>query len=124
MDYFRLAQTSVEMAAYWISYGVESQGLAEEVCDLLSERLALSVTLAIIDPYSAHLDALARHLNKPTEEIRDRIIKSLVQLTSARARLQESTRARYQIRTYDSLLVASVIVLDSKRADRENSARH
>jgi hypothetical protein len=83
MDYFRLAQASVGMAAYWISYGVESQGLAEEVCDLLSERPALSITLAIIDPYSAHLDALARHLNKPTEEIRDRIIKSLVQLTSA-----------------------------------------
>ncbi len=63
MDYFRLAHTSVEMAAYWISYGVETQGLAEEVCDLLSERPSLSVTLAIIDPDSMHLDALAEHLN-------------------------------------------------------------
>jgi hypothetical protein len=112
MDYFRLAHTSVEMAAYWISYGVETQGLAEEVCGLLLERPALSVTLAVVDPCSTHLDALAKHLNRPSEEVRDRIIKSLVKLTTARAQLTEPVRYRYHIKIYSSLPVASVIMLD------------
>jgi hypothetical protein len=116
MDYFRFAQTTVEMAAYWISYGVETQGLAEEVCGLLVERPSLSVTLAIIHPDSTHLNALAKHLNQPVEEIRNRITNSLVRLTAARVQLPEPARYRYHIKTYDSLPVASVIMLD--RAQR------
>lgn len=112
IDYFRLAQTTVEMAAYWISYGVETQGLAEEVCRLLEERSSLSVTLAIIDPDSTHLDALAKHLNQPVEEIRNRITNSLVRLTAARMQLPEPARYRYHIKVYNSLPVASVIMLD------------
>ncbi len=112
IDYFRLAQTSVEMVAHWISYGVESQGFAEEVCGLLSERPALSVSLAIIDPDSTHLDALAKHLNRPPGEVRDRIVKSLVKLTNARVQLPEAVRYRYHIKIYDALPVASVVMLD------------
>ena len=112
IDYFRLAHTSVEMVAYWISYGVETQGLAEEVCSLLSERPALSVTLAIIDPDSAHLEALAKHLDKSPEEVRNRTINSLVRLCIAREELPNPIKYRYQIKVYDSLPVASVIMLD------------
>lgn len=112
IDYFRLAHSSVEMAAYWISYGVETQGLAEEVCALLSDRPSLSVTLAIIDPDSSHLDALAKHLNKRQEEVRRRIVNSLVSLTTQRAQLSEPVRSRYHIKIYDSLPVASIIMLD------------
>lgn len=112
IDYFRLAGASVEMVGYWISYGVETQGLAEEVCTLLSDRPQLTVTLAIIDPNSAHLESLAKHLNRSSAEVRERITSSLVKLTSVRTKQDESIRSRYHIKVYDSLPVASVVMLD------------
>jgi hypothetical protein len=112
IDYFSLAHVSVEMVGYWISYGVESQGLAEEVCALLSARPQLTVSLAVIDPSSTHLESLAKHLNRSSAEVRERITNSLVRLTSARARQDESVRSRYRIKVYDSLPVASVVMLD------------
>jgi len=117
IDYFRLAQSTVEMAAYWIAYGVETQGLAKAVCDLLRERSSLEVTLAIVNPDSSHLDAMAKHLDMSVDDIRQRIAGSLVKLTTTRNVLEESARSRYHIKIYDSLPVASVIMLDRQEKD-------
>ena len=111
-DYVRTASSTVRIAAYWMADGVEMEGIAERLAEMVRPPKKLEITIAIVDPTAPILPYMAQYLDIELPELRSRIQWSLFRLHQARSHLSDQDRPRFQIRVYRSLPVASVVMLD------------
>ncbi len=110
--FLSLARKSVRIAAYWMAQGIEMQGVASAVANLIRPPKNLSVTIAIIDPTAAYVSGFAQYLGIREDELVMRAQSALYQLWKARDGLSQAERDRFQLKVYTAVPVASVIMLD------------
>jgi hypothetical protein len=129
-DYLRLAKKRIEVVAHSFGYAQRSQGVADELADILGKLPSLEITFAILDPRSYHVGSLARYLHGLPEpkdgngsavqtatkdaenSLRADIIATLRSFQNSKDRMRDSMRSRFTIKVYDALPIASVIMLD------------
>ncbi|MEU7873496.1 hypothetical protein [Dactylosporangium sp. NPDC049140] len=121
--YFRLAKRRIEMVAHSLAYGQLSQGIAGELASILEENPSLEIVLSTLSPRSAHVRPLAQYLkgapsgdeshgDELERRLRSDLIETLTALHAAREAMPSAARFRFTIKVYDTLPVASVIMLD------------
>lgn len=118
-DYFRLAKRRVEMVGQSFQYGQHSQGVSRELSGLLRANPELEITLATLDPNSGlvgplatYWDGLAGSANSAAARLRSAIVETLESFQIAKDAMPPSLQARFTIKIYSVLPVASVIMLD------------
>ncbi len=111
-DYVRSASSSIRIAAYWMADGVEMEGIAEHLAEMVRPPKKLEITVATIDPTAPLLSDMAQYLGLELAQLRSRIQWSLFHLDQARSHLSDQHRSRFQIKVYRSLPVASVVMID------------
>ena len=112
-DYLSSADSSIKVAAYWMAHGNEAEAIAVPIAKLAEEKRALQIQIAVISPKSPVLSSLAEYLDVDLDDLRGRIRSSLRNLDRAREELSTHAKTRYSILVYDSLPIASVIMLDT-----------
>ena len=130
IDYLKLAKKSIEVVAHSFGYGQHAQGVANDLAELLQGRPSLEIVFATLDPRSYHVGSLARYLAAlpessvqdgsrlrelaiaAEERLRSDITNTLKAFIAAKEGMIEPLRARFTIKVYDVLPVASVIMLD------------
>lgn len=112
IDYLNLAEKEIYICAYWMAHGTEMEGIDEKIARLTKPPKKLNINIAIINPKSLYLESLANYLNIDTEEVRQRISKSLKKLFDEKEKLAPDEKARFTIKVYDAFPIASVIMLD------------
>lgn len=117
IDYLSLAKTSVRVAGYWFAHGTEMAGLADAIADLVRPPKNLQITIAVIDPNACYLDELARYLDMEPDEVRSRVQMSLKRLWAARGLLSKPEQERFALKVYDTIPIASVIMVDPEEPD-------
>lgn len=110
--YLRTASKTIDIAAYWMASGNEAENIAHEICSLVETKRELRARVAIIDPTSDYLGALADYLGIPPIQLQQRLTASLTLLDEARSRLGEAARRRLELKVYRTLPVSSVVMLD------------
>ncbi len=114
VDYLSLANREIYVCAHWMAHGTEMEGIANEIAQLTKPPKRLKITIAIVSPTNPSIPSLADFLNMDRNELERRIRKSLDRLQEEKNKLAEEEKRRFVIKTYDSLPVASVIMLDPK----------
>lgn len=117
LDYLSLATKSIRIAAYWMSHGIEMEGIAQSLAKMAKPPRNLDITIAIIDPTAPYIPALASFLNMSARELIFRAQLSLSKLWEARENLLPEERTRFKIKVYSSVPIASVIILDAEQPD-------
>jgi hypothetical protein len=112
IDYLALAEKNIFISAYWMAHGTEIEGIAEEIFSLVRPPKNLNITVSVINPRSTCISAVALHLGIEDSQLVDRIDASIMKLKQEKNRLSEEEKKKLVIKTYDSLPVASVIILD------------
>ncbi len=111
-DYLATSRESVHILAYWLAHGIAFEGVGHKLARLVVERPQFSVTIAIVSPKGKILPALAAYLGVSTEEVRSRAVHSRDELIAAKMTLNVEQQHRFIIKLYESLPVASIIMLD------------
>jgi hypothetical protein len=112
-DYLATATTTVQVCGHWLASGSESENVARCLADLVDERRDLYVTVAIMSPDGASLDAAADYFGLTSDDLTHRLTTNLNALLNEWGKLSSAARERYSIRTYDTLPLASVVMLDA-----------
>lgn len=115
-SFLSLAKKSVTIIGHWMAQGTEIQGVAESIAALVLPPKRLKVEIALVNPRSAIVPALAQYLGLSEAETTSRIEQSLMKLHLARLRLGDEERKRMRLLVYDTLPVASIIMLDPDEA--------
>lgn len=126
-SYFRLAQKKIEVVGHSFGYGQLAQGVATELARLLRDSPFLEITLAVLDPRSSQVEAFEDYMNGAASaadspapgqhagsarRFRSEIQSTLIAFQAAKDKMPASLRGRLSIRVYDTVPVASVIMLD------------
>lgn len=117
VDYLSMAKHRIDVAGYWMAHGNEAEGIANEIAHFVQSARSMEVTISIINPKSSYIDALAGYLNLTSEELLIRIRSTLFNLNQARNRLSEDEKKRFILKVYNTIPIASVIILDGDTSD-------
>jgi hypothetical protein len=116
-DYLASARSSVHVLAHWLAHGVGIEGIGPKLADLVSERPDFVVTLCVVNPKGEMVGGLAEFLGMTRNEVSSRARSSLDELWRAKQRMPAEQQHRFVIKAYDSLPVASTIMLDVHQED-------
>lgn len=112
LDYLKLAKNNIYIVVYWMAYGTEIEGIPKEIINLVKPPYNLNITICVIDPKTSCMDALSKHTNMAVSDLTDRMTASLNTLKEEKDKLSQEEKNKLVIKTYDSLPLASVIMLD------------
>jgi hypothetical protein len=115
VDYLGTANESIVIVGHWMAQGVEMEGVAQSIAGMVQPPRGLRVTLALIDPTGPAIPDIASYWDLSDSELRLRIQSALAKLWSERSKLSSNELARYELKVYRTVPVASVIILDNKR---------
>jgi hypothetical protein len=93
--------------------GVEMEGIVGGLIEMVRPPKRLKVTIGIIDPGAMYVAALASYFDLTEKELTLRMESALQKLWSEREKLSAEERARFRIKVYSAIPVASVIILDA-----------
>lgn len=116
-DYFRLAKRSVRVAGYWMAHGTEMENVNATLDELTKGANPRDVTIALIDPTASYVFALSGYLGLQQEEVVARTKASLTKLWELRQSMPAGQKARFRLKVYHTVPIASVILLDSEEED-------
>jgi hypothetical protein len=116
-DYLDSARHTIGFAAYWMAHGIDMEDVASELARLASDTRRVTIVVAVLDPTAAYLESLGDYLGMSAAEIRSRAQYSLFKLHAARERLDTRSKARFRIKVYTAMPIASVILLDAGQPD-------
>ena len=111
-DYLRTAKHRIDIAAYWMGHGNESESTPAKIVEMLEKNSGLTVRIAMIDPNGKYVGAVSEYLGIPVNELRARLTASLENLSAARAAAAKNVQGRLSVLTYSQMPAASVIMLD------------
>jgi hypothetical protein len=111
------ARRSIDIVAYWLSHGIELEGVSRALAEMITENQELIVCVAIISPSSPSLAGLASYLGMRDSDLVQRIQASLDELIATRQSLPKELSDRLVLKVYNTLPVASVIMLDVEEHD-------
>jgi hypothetical protein len=117
LDYLSLAKKSVRVAAYWMSHGIEMEGIANDLAEMVKQPKNLDLAIAIIDPTAPYIHNLASYLSMSPDELTFRAQNSLIRLWQARQNLPEDLKPKFKIKVYSTVPIASVIILDAEETN-------
>src|SRR5438128_7616159 len=81
---------------------------------LVKSPRKMEITIAIIDPTAGYIDTLASYLGMTCKELVLRVQSSLYKLHKAREGLTGAEKARFRLKVYNTIPIASVIILDAE----------
>lgn len=111
-DYLATAQHRIDIAAYWMGHGNESEATPRRIVDILEKNRSLHVRIAMINPDGPALALVAQYLDLTSDDLKNRLLSSLDSLVRARAHASAHAQARLQVLVYSTIPAASVIILD------------
>lgn len=112
IDYLNFAEKEIYICAYWMAHGTEMEGIEKKIVRLAKAPKELNINIALINPKSLYIESLAEYLNTNADEVRRRIITSLIKLYEEKEKLAFEDKSRLTIKVYDAFPIASVIMLD------------
>jgi len=112
LDYLKLATKNIYISAYWMAHGTEIEGITHGIIDLVKPPKSLNIVACVINPDSSCIHSISLHLGIPEKQLIERIEASIFKLKKEKDRLSEEEKKRFIIKIYDSLPIASVIMLD------------
>ena len=111
-DYLSFAQQKIVLIGLWMAHGVEIEGVINHIKNLIEQRPALHIGIALLDPDAVVLDSLGQYLNINADEIKTRINMAFGKLIEMKETLSENDKLRIDLRTYNSLPTFSSILID------------
>jgi hypothetical protein len=115
-EYLRTASKTIDIVAYWLAHGMELEGVAKDLAAMVIRNDDLCITIAMVNPESPSVPLLASYLDLGTEDVKNRVRASVQQLQKARDSLPELIKPRLKLKVYDTLPIASMIMLDAAEA--------
>ncbi len=112
IDFLRLATKEIYIASYWMAHGTEIEGVPQKIAELTKEPKRVKITIAILNPNSLCIEALAEYLDMSKEEVSSRIKRALDKLYKVRDSLTDEEKERFIIKVYNTLPIASIIMID------------
>jgi hypothetical protein len=110
--YLQNAKRTVKIIALWLAESIEMEGLISGLEKILQKDDFRIMKIAVINPDSEIVGPLSRLLDIPEGDVKSKIRKSIESLCNLKKRLKTSVTERLQVRVYDTLPIASVIMLD------------
>lgn len=106
------ADARIDIAAYWMAQGNESESVARKIVRMLDSKPGLTARIAMIDPDGPYLELIAEYMDMQVVELKSRLRWSLDSLIRERKTASESARQRLSVLVYQQMPSASVIMLD------------
>ena len=115
-DYLRCAKRSIRVAGYWMAHGIEMEGVTAALDELTRASPPRDITIALINPRASYVHALSGYLGLQQEEVVARTKASLSKLWDLREHMTPAQKARFRIKVYETVPIASVILLDAEES--------
>lgn len=110
--YLKNATRTIKIIGLWMAESIEMEGIIEELRRILENDDFLLLEIAIVDPNSKIIPPLSKFLDTDEKELKARIKGSLESLYDLKVQLREPLKQKFQIKVYDALPIASIIMLD------------
>ncbi len=111
IQYLNLTQHTLEIVSIWLGFGIRFENLIEKLTELIKNR-RVEVTISLINPRSAAVDAVAPALDTAPEELRVNICSSLRRLHELRQEFGREENSRYILKVHNVLPLGSAIIID------------
>lgn len=111
-SYLQNATRTVKIIALWMAESIEMEGIISGLEKILQKDDFRLMKIAVINPDSEIVGPLSRLLDIPEDEVKAKIRKSIESLCNLKQRLKTSVKEKFQVRVYDALPIASVIMID------------
>jgi hypothetical protein len=112
--YLSLAKKTIKIAGIWMAEGVETEGVADTLMELVRPPNDVDITIALVNPKGKVIEPLALYMDLKPSELRTRITNSLMRLYDSKDSLGPREKGKFKIKVYDTLPVMSVILIDSE----------